>query len=219
MTRHDSQKASRRVATFRAALSFGASLCLFLGLSLGLASSEAQADNDIVLSPAALVTQVVGGDLLPYDLTIDFDDATFGGGIVVTFDPAVAAFVDFSWDPGFADEPALRLVCPSVDPRCVNFPGPGVLIAFANSSGIAGPQTVGVLTMDGVALGSTTLVLDEDADGAIAGPFVPFGITFDPPLFSDALLFVPEPASGGLLAGLCWLSVLGSRRLRALTHP
>ena len=79
----------------RWALAFAA----VLALAFALQPSDASAQNDIELFPGALVTPVVSGPLLDYSLLIDFDDATLGGGIVVSFDPAIAAFVDFTWDP------------------------------------------------------------------------------------------------------------------------
>lgn len=184
-----------------------------------LAPARALAVNAVDLAPGAQM--IPKPEEAAYDLTIDFAQATLGGGIVITFDEDIASFVDFQFDASFPDEPALRLVCPSPAPGCTLFPGPGVLVAFANSSGISGAHTVGTITFQGTGPGITAVRMEED-DG-VAGPFVPQGASFDAPTFSIASLevFLAMPLPGwslaiAALALAACLALLPARRAAAV---
>jgi hypothetical protein len=173
---------------------------------LGL-GAEAHAANDVVLSPTS--QSIPSDTLATLSLEITFDDATLGGGIVVTPGPGLT-FDSFTFDASFPDTPALRLVCPDAsDPRCDDFAGPGILIAFGHLSGLSGAQTVGALLLKGTSPGVSPITMAEDEPGGVAGPFVPtIGGEFGTPTFSGASVEVIElvPALGGLamlgLAGL-----------------
>src|SRR5262245_15728234 len=94
---------------------------------------------NITLSPA---TQDVGvNGTLTVDVLMDFtQEATLGGGIDTTFDPAVLTFVSFVFDPALGDDPAFR--------HQPTLQSPGVLdaLAFGHFDGLTGPSRVGTFT-------------------------------------------------------------------------
>jgi hypothetical protein len=186
-------------------------------LGLFAAASTANAANSVSITPSSQV--ILFDDLATLALAIAFDDSTLGGGIVIT-PVAGLDFESFSFDAGFPDTPALRLVCPNASvPACDDFAGPGILIAFGSATGLSGVETVGSLELRGSVPGIHGITLAEDAVAGIAGPFVPFGATFDTPTFGSASVEVGEPpisapglggtASIGLIS---LLLVVGARR-------
>jgi hypothetical protein len=208
---------ARRARACRAAAMLALACALVIGSSI--AAAPAHAVNAIDLTPS--FRSIVAGTQTTYDLVIDFDQASLGGGIVVQFNPGVAGFGGFTFDGGFPDNPALRLVCPGVAPGCAFFPGPGVLIAFANSVGISGPQTVGQLKLTGAGVGTTALTLQEDS--SVAGPFVAVAGSFDAPTFTNATLevtpsLVPLGPFAGPVAGLLCVMLGYGRVRRASAH-
>jgi hypothetical protein len=121
-------------------------------------------------------TQDVGRNgTLVLDLFMDFtQEATLGGGVDTTFDPAVLTFVSFVFDPALGDDPAFR--------RQPNLEAPGVLnaLAFGSFEGLTGPSRVGTFTFSvSAVLGLTPLTIASDQANGIAGPFVSL-ITFLP---------------------------------------
>jgi hypothetical protein len=172
---------------------------LAAGLLLAaLSAGPAAAQNSVALSPP-----FVGADAganISLDLRIDFADPSLGGGIVVAIDPAHLAFDSFAFDPAFPDDPALRLVCPSANPACASFSGPGILIAFAVDTfsfpAISGAHTVGELRLDVLATTSSTVSTGED--DSVAGPLVGVG-GFAPPSFGSAQV-IPAGTTPGVPA-------------------
>ncbi|HKK52228.1 MAG TPA: hypothetical protein VKA74_11605, partial [Myxococcota bacterium] len=168
----------------------------FLGLSILLTvlpAVEARAQNTVELLPAQ-VSVSPGGALL-LDLAVDFAEPSLGGGVVVDFDPTLLGFVGFDWDPGAPDDPALRLVCPSADPACADFPGPGILIAFAVDTisfpAISGAHVLGTFELQALSAGTASVSLSEDE--SVAGPLVGVG-SFQTPSLVGATVIIATPA-------------------------
>ena len=182
------------------------------------------AQNVALLAPP--YTGAETGNSVDLDLKIDFSDAVLGGGLVIQFDAAHLSYQSFDFDPGFPDDPALRLVCPSAAPACVSFPGPGVLVAFAVDTlslpAISGPHTVGTFSFNVLATSASNLTLGED--DSVAGPLVGEA-SFAPASFLNATvgppLGVPGLALLGLMALASSLALAGARLARgqrALLH-
>lgn len=196
----------------------------FLGLSLlltVLAAAEATAQNTVELLPTQVT--VPPGATVVLDLAVDFAEPSLGGGVVVDFDPALLGFVGFDWDPGAPDDPALRLVCPSADPACVDFAGPGVLIGFAVDTisfpAISGAHVLGTLELQALSAGTAPVSLSED--DSVAGPLVGVG-SFQAPSLGGATVTIATPsvpALHGPAAALlvASLSLAGARLSRR--HP
>ena len=161
--------------------------------------ASALAQNSVTLTPPGQVA--VLGDPASVALEISFTDPALGGGIVVEFDSLLLAFASFSFDPSFPDDPALRLVCPSGNPSCAGFSGPGVLIAFGvdglSTPPVQGTHTVGALQLDTVGIGTSALSIRED--DSVAGPLVGTG-DFEPPSLSGASATVVAQAAPALEA-------------------
>jgi hypothetical protein len=189
---------------------------LVLALLMGV---DAQAANTGALAPTD--SSIPLDELAALSVEIDFDDATLGGGLVITPGPGLL-FESFSFDAGFPDIPALRLVCPDAgEPACDDFAGPGVLIAFGQLSGLSGSHTVGSLVLQGATPGAIPVAMAEDEPGGVAGPFVPtIGGTFEAPTFSGAevevVSLVPALGAGAALtlAGSILTLGLGSLKRR-----
>lgn len=182
---------------------------------------EARAANAVVLTPSSQSIPIDA--LATLSLAIAFDDATLGGGIVVTPGSGLA-FDSFVFDAGFPDTPALRLVCPDAgEPACDDFAGPGILIAFGDLGGLSGAATVGTLFLKGTSPGVSAIALAEDEVGGVAGPFEPTpGGQFAAPTFTGAsvevIQLVPAvggPAALGLVVALLTLGWAASARRRA----
>ncbi len=170
----------RRPPVRRGTLPLAASLAVGL-----LLAGQAAAQNSVTLTPA--VVAAGSGDIVSFDLLIDFADPSLGGGIVVGVDPSHLAFDAFLFDASFPDDPALRLVCPSASSACASFTGPGILVAFAVDTfsfpAISGAHTVGQLHLHVLASASSTVTTRED--DSVAGPLVGVG-GFAPPSFGSA---------------------------------
>lgn len=172
---------------------------LVLALLLGV---DARAANTGALTPTD--PSILLDEFAALSVEVAFDDATLGGGIVITPGPGLL-FESFSFDAGFPDTPALRLVCPDAgEPACDDFAGPGVLIAFGQLGGLSGSHTVGSLVLQGATPGTISVAMAEDEPGGVAGPFVPTsGGTFETPTFSGAevevVSLVPALGAGAAL--------------------
>jgi hypothetical protein len=155
-------------------------------------------------------TSALIGQLISLDINMDFRDApTLGGGIDVTFNPALLRFDGF-------------VAAPLGDPSLANAPtlvAPGVLssLGFADFGGLTGPALVGTLTFAALALGNATISLAADVGGAY-GPFFSFPggiqqvVSFAGTTVDIAAVTVPIPASLPLLLSAVGVSLLGKRR-------
>ena len=178
-------------------------LCRLLRpLPLLLALAGAQAAS-LRLEPAAGAAAV--GATVDLALWMDFsDDPTLGGGVDLVFDATLLQPGGFSFDAGFADDPAFRRLPDA---------GAGVLsgLAFGHFNGLPGPARVGSYSLQVLAPGLATLTLAVNAEPV--GGFYS-AVSFGPqaPGLSGAALQlapVPEPAAAALwLLGLAALAGL-----------
>lgn len=126
----------------------------------------------ISLAPTSSVVDTVPGDLVSFDVFMDFttdnnglgSDITLGGGFDIVYDSSVLAFVSLSnaelGDPAFGRDPDIL---------------DGLLESwgFADFNGLTGPALVGSVQFEVLAalVGDSTLVSTTATNG-ISGPFV-----------------------------------------------
>jgi hypothetical protein len=186
-------------------------------VGLGLAVN-AQAAVEVKFSPDVL--EVLVGETVGLDIVADFSsDPTIGGGVDILFDPTRLAFAGFAFlgtglvlDPSFSRAPTAG--------------GAGELLGlgFGNFAGVGGPGTVGTVSFEALAPGSSTVSLRVN-DGRVGMP----GAFFSAASFSEqtalfgsaqvtAVSSVPLPGALGLLASAL-LGVPAVARRRSRTVP
>ncbi len=170
--------------------------------------------NSIDLDPASLT--VNQGENFSIQLTMNFDEATVGGGLEVTYTTNVS-FVSFEFNPSLTNTFGLSGPANSA-------PGQPLEIGFgfftmSDPPGVSGSHVIGTFTFNALAVGPTQFI--TTASSALspgpfygpADPLVPMTVSFG----SSAVTVVPEPSTAILMfLGLLGLGACGSApKLRA----
>lgn len=180
-------------------------------IMLGFAASVHAAS--VFLVPDSSTVGLVAGDLVSFDIIMDFStnnnglgsDATLGGGFDIIFDPTFLAFDSLVnaglGDPAFGRDPDIL---------------PGLLESwgFADFNGLTGPAFVGSVTFEVLAGFAGSTFVSTGPTSGIAGPFVSavdFITILDVDFNSVEVSAIPIPAAVWfLLSGIAVL--FGIRR-------
>ncbi len=180
-----------------------------------LSASSASALNIISLTPATAVAEV--GDLISFDLSMDFDAPLQGGGIQIAFDDSLLQFSSFGFDALLADEATLRCHPGTPTPNCNETLPPNLEIGWGvfMSDPLTGPHLIGTLVLEAIGAGETLLTMTESI--GFPGSFYSPDQSLIAPTLEGASISigasaVPEPTTALLLGmGLTALSVRSRR--------
>ncbi len=143
------------------------------------ASLQGCPDGNGVSVTASSSTATVG-QLVAFTVSMNFSDATLGGGFRIGYDPTRLRFLSFSWDNGLADDPFFRVVCPNPEEfRCNGIDtSNNVLLVYGNfNAPLQHSYIVGSIIFQTLQTGSASVSPVGDPD--YTGPFVSSD-TFDP---------------------------------------
>ncbi|MFP6629636.1 MAG: hypothetical protein VCC67_11445, partial [Myxococcota bacterium] len=160
-------------------------------LTLGsvVPGESAWAQNSLSLQ--ATSSQVTAGEPFQVSLSMNFSDATVGGGVTLAYDPARLSLGSIAvavGDPDFRCPGSAAIACPS-DPD---------YLSFGDVTGLTGQATVATITF--TSMGSATVAIGLE-------PTTPFGevgggelaVGFDGTSVVSAGAFVPGLSSWGLI--------------------
>ena len=184
-------------------------LILAFAFVLGFSYGSVQAAS-VSLLPSS--QDVAPGDSFFLDIVYDFtDDATYGGGVDITFDDTILNYGNFSFSSATSAWDITR--DPDISTGLVSG-----LAAGTSAGGITGPVTIGTLFFSAdlsvVPIVSTVLELRESLDPAVGGFFSSVTNTAqDPTMNSATVNVVPIPGSILLLgSGLVGLIGIARRK-------
>jgi len=210
---------SRARSTFRPRTRFNGLLLSTFAL-VSLFASTASAQNSIILSPS--MQTVEEGEAFSIQLSMDFGEATTGGGFDISYDSLVS-FISFDFDENFVANFGLSAPADyeTAQPLSVGFG----FFSFAPPFGFSGQHTIGTLTFQALGVGATQFVTTA-ASSLIPGPFYSPANPMTPMTVSygeagidivpvPPLVPVPEPSATLLMfLGLAGLSVYPSASKR-----
>ena len=175
-------------------------ICLVTTLMTGflITTSPAAALNTISLSTIGASPLV--GEFVDVQISMTFDDSTFGGGVALTYDQSVLSFDSFVFDGAFtANSGVVRPVSGSIEnPLIIQFGW------FFTPSPI-GETAIGTFRfLANAGTPMTTISSAMDTSSPFAGSLGELTVDFS----STQLAIVPEPGSALLLlTGLAMLAV------------
>lgn len=184
---------------------------LAFGALLLFASPSAHAAS-IFLVPTSPTTELAAGDIVDFDVVMDFStndnglgsDITLGGGFDVLWDPTALAFHDLTLSGINQNDFA------EGDPDIT--PGLAFNWSFGSFNGLVGPDLVGTISFEVLAGAPASSMVSSRGTDGIGGPFVSaidFVTLLDVDYNAVEITTIPVPAAlwfmlGGLgaLAGL-----------------
>lgn len=180
------------------------SLPLFVAVvaSFVFASGQAFALNRIDFAPVGASAGV--GEFVDVEITMTFDETTFGGGVAIDYDQSVLSFDSFVFDPTFTANFGLS------EPSAGSLENP-LEIQFGWFF-VASPlveSTIGTLRFLATAPGAATIDAGPIAASPFAGSIGDLVVEFG----STGLTVVPEPGTGLLM--MLGLAGLSARRTRS----
>ena len=184
--------------------------CAVLAIMAALAAAQTAAAVRLDLVPTTSITDVAAGDVVAFDIILDFrDDPTLGGGFDVTFDESQLSLLSFTEDVILGDPQFGR------PPDYV--PGSGLLESWGVGDfngiefGLVGQVRFEVLP------GATTSVVALGPTSGIAGPWqsaIIFICCQNPEYGQATVTAIPLPAALGLFAAALGTLTLRARRPR-----
>jgi len=181
-------------------------LCRVVCLAAAASLLAARARALDVVSFTAPSGDIAKDQVVEVMVGFDFADYTLGGGFDLSFNPAVFAFQNFTFDSGLGDDPAFRL-----QPAYGATTGPFTL-AFGSFSELTGTKTVGLLELiaqKALVLGPGGVLLGAADNVNPAGPFVDGTGTPLAVSYLGLTGTVPEPSALLLFAGSALSLVVG----------
>lgn len=140
-------------------------------LSVCIASSCTEGVNRVYLAPSVVTLQT--GQFVGLELRINFEDPTFGGGILLAYDPTRLRLWGYSWSQTLGDDPEFRLACPNAnDDRCLLFDSADAgVVGFQVFSppGLSGDAAIVTIYLEALEEGMTGIALSTEAN--LTGPF------------------------------------------------
>jgi hypothetical protein len=171
---------------------------------LGLSSSSAFALNNISLAPPSVAAGL--GETVAFDLVMDFDAETQGGGVEVLYDSSLLEFQSFTFDPVLPDDVGFRCWPFATTPTCNDGPANTIEIGWGVlfSPALTGTHVVGTFLFEALVDGFTNISLASSV--GFPGPFYDTSGNIISPELSGAtvsigLISIPEPGSALLFAG------------------
>lgn len=175
-----------------------------------LLTTSAAAVNIIRLDPATVLADI--GNDISFDLVMDFDSETQGGGVEITYDPSQLLFQSFVFDPMLVDDAFFRCWPVSATPTCNELLPPTIEVGWGVlfSPAITGLHTIGSLTFTAIANGPGFVSVAPSV--GFPGPFFDrvgnqIQTNLQGASVSIGLIALPEPGTGLLVAigllGLC----------------
>ena len=174
-------------------------------------SQAAIAASSVRLEPASPGIVIQIGDIVPFDLLMDFSaDPTIGGGVDIQFNPDVLTFVSFTFNPAFPTDPAFT--------RQPDVMAGGALnsLGFGSFSGLSSGR-VGTFEFQGSGAGTTGIELLGDGrpgdTAVVAGQFFSAVNFLTQPVSFNGLsvTVVPVPVPWGMLLAGFGMIVLRAR--------
>jgi hypothetical protein len=194
--------------------STGRRACWVLGALCLVVGTSAHAANSIVFSAADPDVDI--GESFTVGVNMDFSDETVGGGVILSWDPAVVSLVGVTMDPGLGDDVDLR--CPS-DPLASNpvpCPTGSDFVSFGTIAGLTGQHAVADLEFSAVGPGVTNIVANASSPFS-DGVGSPLSVSFAAAMIQSSVAAIPVlgTVALALLALLLLLTTgFGLRRQR-----
>lgn len=169
--------------------------------------TSARADNTLALGPAS--QQAVLGGVVQLSLSMDFDDVTLGGAVIIDFDPAILELVTIGFDSNLGDDPSFRCPAAAAEPTPPSCPDRIDFVSFGSFDGLQGTRVIATLVFSAVDIGTSEVVPEVER------PFSdPVGAPLSISASAAVVTVVPEPLGRDGLVAIVAISILRRQRTR-----